>query len=728
MILVKERAVYSLQGPGITAWIAREGRSFKADKVDELRQHPQWRGKYITVQGKREPNAFLGIPLKIITTGAREEVIGVLKVEDVRPSPRHPEAYFTEQDQLLVEMMSNVITTVIQNTHESEMHQNDLKKIIIEYLNNVISVDKARGGIKPSALVQQMMAILVAILKSKASLEVLRPFVSYGNTTVVEALSHTLIDSLPPKEQVIIETYISALAEQTGVLLNSNPNPELFKALAKYSKDELVKRWYETTYELYQSTETEQSKILEALQLELPWQEAKGIDRSTLLESFQFATKRLASAIASTVGEKAEPLDEIEEVGLWTGFKLPNIISSPDIRLLQTHLPILFFKSSRMLSEDDISSLRLLLQSLKLKKIGNIVSVVSFLPKEDAEQLSATLRQTMKMLGVDLLFFTLREIQRLVSAKDPRPLLVGWLLKQVNLLTVSPYIISGPTSSRMFFGREVELKEITQQIITKSYTIIGGRRVGKTSLLIHLHEISLPEAGVVRSLYLDCSTISSYDEFMAWMIDSRRLGEGTLPGFPATLPLQQLLHSPPHDKPLVLLLDEADKLIPVDQKNGWPLFKELRSFINERKGQIVLGGERTLRRALHDPAGPLFNFAEDKLLGPLDRAAVERLVTWPMRQLRITLIDEKAVVDLIWESTGGHPNVVQRLCHRLIDLLNRQNTREIRVTDVQSLIESPKFLSDDFLSTYWEQASDLERIISLLMVEKGADFLLPVRY
>ena len=716
-VLLEMRAAYRLQDPGLTTWIAREGKLIKANSVAELQQHPQWAGRHRVEQGGREPNTFLGIPLKIITTGGREEVIGVLKVEEIHPSPRHPEAYFTEQDQLLVEMMGNVITTVIQNTHESEIRQHNLKKVIVEYLNKVICSDKTREGIRSTNLVREMMAILMDILKPKSALEVLRPFMSSDDPTVVEALSHTLIGALAIKEQASLETQISALAEQTAVLLDSNPKPELFLSLDKHSKDELVKRWYATACELYQSNITEHSKILKALQLVAYWQEAKDIVGSTRSASFQYATKGLASAIAATVGEEAEPLDKNDEVGSWTGFKLPKIISSPDIRLPQEDLPILFFKSSRMPSQEDISSLRLRLQSLRDKGIGNIVSVVSFLPEEGAEQLSDSLRQTMKMLGVDSLFLTLRDIQRLVSAKDPRPLLIDWLLEQVNLLTVSPYTITGPTPSNMFFGREIELQEITRQISTKSYAIIGGRRIGKTSLLKYLHEISLPLVGI-RSLYLDCSIILDLDAFMNLVIDSRQMSEHTLPGFPTTL--HQLLDSPPHNKPLVLLLDETDKLIPADQKNSWPLFNILRSFINERKGQIVLGGERRLRRALQDPSGPLFNFAEEKLIGPLGRAAVERLVTWPMRNLRITLVEEKAIVDLFWESTGGHPNVVQRLCRRLIEFLNKQNTRQIRPDDVQLVAKGTNFLRDDFLSTYWEQASALERIILLHMVNTGA--------
>ena len=42
--------------------------------------------------------------------------------------------------------------------------------------------------------------------------------------------------------------------------------------------------------------------------------------------------------------------------------------------------------------------------------------------------------------------------------------------------------------------------------------------------------------------------------------------------------------------------------------------------------------------------------------------------------LKGKLTDEKAIVDMIWEATDGHPNVVQRICDRLIALLNKRGT------------------------------------------------------
>jgi hypothetical protein len=49
--------------------------------------------------------------------------------------------------------------------------------------------------------------------------------------------------------------------------------------------------------------------------------------------------------------------------------------------------------------------------------------------------------------------------------------------------------------------------------------------------------------------------------------------------------------------------------------------------------------------------------------------------------------------------------------------LNEQGTRRITPDDVNAIIEDPGFQRDDFLSTYWEAATFLDKIISLLMTD-----------
>ncbi len=319
-------------------------------------------------------------------------------------------------------------------------------------------------------------------------------------------------------------------------------------------------------------------------------------------------------------------------------------------------------------------------------------------------------KELRRKYALDVIVLARHDVLRSIAAQDPQRVLRKIVLTQVDLVRVAPFVITGPTATHTFFGREQELHEIAERIATTSYAVLGGRRIGKTSLLNYLYRYLLPSAGF-RAIYHDCSSTPTYDAFRATSIRDWQ----PQPPPDALTTFNDLLQSPPSDKPLVLLLDEADKLVPADRVNGWPLFNTLRALANSRRAQIVLSGERTLRRALHDPTSPLFNFAHEMLLGPLDYHAVEELVIQPMKQLEIVLVDEVAVVRRIYDFTAGHPNVVQRLCRRLIGRLNEQGTRQITLEDVNAVIEDSHFQETDFLQTYWEAASPLEKIITLVL-------------
>jgi hypothetical protein len=238
-------------------------------------------------------------------------------------------------------------------------------------------------------------------------------------------------------------------------------------------------------------------------------------------------------------------------------------------------------------------------------------------------------------------------------------------------------------------------------------------------MLSRLHRVRLPTAGFL-SVYYDCTRALGSSRFL-----SARIGDWR-PERPSNAPVtfNDLLYAPPANSPLVLLLDEADKLVPVDREAAWQLFGALRALTNSGHAQVILSGERTLRAALKDPTSPLFNFADEVLLGPLDFRAVEELVTQPMKQLEIELVDEKTLIDRIWAFTSGHPNVVQRLCRRLIERLNERGTRRIALSDLDSVIKDPQFQEIDFLQTYWEAASPLEKIITLMLSQEAKTYRL----
>ena len=383
---------------------------------------------------------------------------------------------------------------------------------------------------------------------------------------------------------------------------------------------------------------------------------------------------------------------------------------------LPTSIPLIFIRQL-MIEEDDVPEIRdLLCNQLNCNVALAVVSSDSV----SRRRMEELLRQKLAALYArDVVLLGLKELQRIIIAREPHTVLRHLVLSKVNLVSISPYVATGATSDNIFFGREPELREIYQHIATVSYAVIGGRRIGKSSLLGRLHRIRLPAAGF-RTVYHDCSSTPTYESFVnasiaKWQPEPPSDAPATFGG---------LLRSPPDDKPLVLLLDEADKLVPADRAHRWRLFSTLRGLANSDRVQVVLSGERTLRGALLDPDGPLFNFANEILLGPLDFRAVEELVTRPMRQLEIELVDESAMARRIYEFTSGHPSVVQRLCRRLIERLNEQGTRRISVDDVDAVIDDPRFQEEDFLGTYWERATPLEQIVSLLMAQKAKSYRL----
>ncbi|RPI95888.1 MAG: GAF domain-containing protein, partial [Chloroflexi bacterium] len=113
LMRAKQRPAYEL-GEGVTGWIAKTGRIFKADSTEELHsnQGKAWQGKYKKLQRNREPNAFLGIPLKVGNL-----TMGVLKLEDRVDSDSEK---FSDEDVLLGSMMGNVIATVVYNYRISD--------------------------------------------------------------------------------------------------------------------------------------------------------------------------------------------------------------------------------------------------------------------------------------------------------------------------------------------------------------------------------------------------------------------------------------------------------------------------------------------------------------------------------------------------------------------------------------------------------------------------------
>jgi regulator of protease activity HflC (stomatin/prohibitin superfamily) len=390
----------------------------------------------------------------------------------------------------------------------------------------------------------------------------------------------------------------------------------------------------------------------------------------------------------------------IDVSSVFKGLKMPDAI------------PMVFLQQYEYRDEDVFTLIRLL--NTGLDRTYQIALLMLFGSEADVALSEERVVERMRTYSIDVIPMGYHDWEVVARSPNSLPAFRRIILSRVDLAVVAPFIDTGPTTEAMFFGRESEIRDIVEHVAESSRAIIGGRRIGKTSVLRHLHCVRLPAAGFY-SLYHDCSTTPDLEAFLSTTI------QGWQPAMPINAPptFGDLLRFPVSDKLLVLLLDEADKIVPVDRASGWPFFNALRALANSGRAQVVLSGERTLREALQDSTSPLFNFASEMLLRPLEFHSVEELITRPMKQLDIGLVDEKAIVNRIWTFTSGHPNVVQRLCRRLIERLNEKRTRSITLDEVNAVIEDPRFQRDDFLNTYWQNATLLERVLSLLLAQAG---------
>ena len=238
------------------------------------------------------------------------------------------------------------------------------------------------------------------------------------------------------------------------------------------------------------------------------------------------------------------------------------------------------------------------------------------------------LRRWMGARAIDIILADPIQLVQIMQAANPEEELRSLVLRQATRL--SPFVTVGPVPPSMFFGRDRELRTLVDYLgAGRSCAVIAGRRYGKTSVLLRLHGLRLPQLGF-RTLYLDWQAFDSYDDVLA----ARALDWKPEPPPGTAATLGELLKNPPVDKRLVLLIDEVDRYIPADRKVGWRFFSQLRTLATNGSIRVVLSGERVLREALDDPNGPLFNLANAKLLGPLEYAAVEQLVVRPAKAAR----------------------------------------------------------------------------------------------
>ncbi|MBI5302000.1 MAG: AAA family ATPase [Chloroflexi bacterium] len=387
------------------------------------------------------------------------------------------------------------------------------------------------------------------------------------------------------------------------------------------------------------------------------------------------------------------------------------VVKAPALRLkIPPRFPIIFVPRQDT-SPSDLNELRDMMNILNMVSYFALVIDLRDVPADDSRR---SLKRIVREGAHDFIVLDGMDIRRLLGARDPSRRLVELILDQVDLTVVSPYVTSGPVPENMFFGREHELKTIVRTVRDTNFAIVGGRKIGKTSVLARVHHM-LKNSPEYRPLYLDCQAVHNHTEFFSavdtmWQLP---LPSRDLEGFRA---MARDVAAQYPQRVIVMLFDEIDDLLAHDIANGERLFQILRALSQEAKTRFVFCGEKTLNLALHNPNLVFFNFCNLMPLSYLARDEARRVITDPMQDMGVALDDEHTLPDRIVELAAGHPNIVQYICQKLVERINARRERVITRVDVSALAQSAQF-AEYFAEVSWGAASSLERLITLVMLE-----------
>ena len=291
------------------------------------------------------------------------------------------------------------------------------------------------------------------------------------------------------------------------------------------------------------------------------------------------------------------------------------------------------------------------------------------------------------------------ELTNLLLSPTPEITLANLLASQLTLTQLSPYQLGGGVNREaVFFGRQ----EIIAHIMNRdpaNYLVVGGRQLGKSSLLKAL-ERRYAEQPDVACFYLALSNEVLVPRLASALALPQRAG------------LEEIAAHVAHmDRRFLFLIDEADKFVRHELENAYRTLETLRRMSEEGHCNFILAGFWELyEQAVLDYRSPLKNFAEIIQLGALEADACRELASKPMQTMRLEYADA-ALIEQLLAATGQRANLMAIACHEILAQL-RPDQRMITSEDVQRSLHSERIfealrgwdaMTDDAEACQWDR-------------------------
>ncbi|MFZ0548430.1 MAG: hypothetical protein WAM60_23480 [Candidatus Promineifilaceae bacterium] len=313
--------------------------------------------------------------------------------------------------------------------------------------------------------------------------------------------------------------------------------------------------------------------------------------------------------------------------------------------------------------------------------------------------------------------FDRRQMQSLLDHANPKRGLLESLREQIPLRFLSPYEPDQPVAGSQFHGRTTEINLILSYP-DRSFSLEGGRRIGKTSLLKETQQQlkkRLPKEQHPRLVWYDFWGYSGIEPFIADVMrhfkETPRPARGTLVEyFPTFIKLMKKRYG----GPIIFFLDEIDDLIEYERKSVFNLLLLFRRMATEQNCRCLVAGFRLLTAECYRHDTPL-TFLQRLPLSNLTKAQSRAMLIEPMQNMGVDI--QNAVFPEVLSDSGGHPQILQLYGQSFVELLDKEQTRKLTTKHV-SQVKRTGVIHDRLVETLIDNTTDLEFAIVCSMANK----------
>jgi hypothetical protein len=256
----------------------------------------------------------------------------------------------------------------------------------------------------------------------------------------------------------------------------------------------------------------------------------------------------------------------------------------------------------------------------------------------------------------------------------------------------NPYNYNLPVEPDMFFGRAADVASLAQRLTAPqgdSFALIGGRRMGKTSLLEALLRaldgmaIYSPGSVLPIPVFIDLSgegLVSTTACFRSIIAAVETAFVERLPALPGAMQIPDQVPPVPAFRTvldtwnraamarygrqirLILLLDECEEI--VDQPWATEMHAALRALLvgqaTRGRLRVVMAGSHRFLSQVHQRGSPLWNVLIYHRLWVLDEPTTRDLIVQPTGGVL-----PEPVIEAVIAQSGGHPRLTQYLMYHL---------------------------------------------------------------